>query len=85
MRTTPAIVLALAGLLLTGCASRGEPRCDEVREYQSAGSITPLSVPADLAGLERPGQLVIPDVPPSPAGTPLPGCLDRPPDFIVAR
>lgn len=82
---TGVVVLALAGLLLSGCASRGEPRCDQVREYQSAGSIDPLDVPSDLAAPERAGRLVIPDVPPPPADAPLPGCLDRPPDFIVTR
>lgn len=84
-RMTHAALLALAGLLLAGCASRGEPRCDQVREYQSAGSIAPVTVPADLASPERAGRLVIPEVPPPPADAPLPGCLDRPPDFIVTR
>jgi uncharacterized lipoprotein len=82
-RMTHAALLALAGLLVAGCASRGEPRCDQVREYQSAGSIAPLTVPRDLASPERPGRLVIPEVPPPPPDAPLPGCLDRPPDFFV--
>ena len=57
---THATVLVLACVLLGGCASRGEPRCDEVREYQSARSIAPVTIPADLASPERPGRLVIP-------------------------
>lgn len=84
-RMTHAALLALAVLLLAGCTSRGEPRCDQVREYQSATSIPPVTVPGDLATPDRAGRLVIPEVPPPPADAPLPGCLDRPPDFIVTR
>jgi uncharacterized lipoprotein len=73
-----ALLLALA---LEGCFSRGETdRCQQVREYQTSGSVPSLSVPEGLADLPPPERFAIPAVG---SGAPPPdGCLDRPPDYF---
>jgi uncharacterized lipoprotein len=70
----------LLALVLGGCFSRGETdRCQQVREYQTSGSVPSLSVPEGLAELPPPERFAIPAVG---SGTPPGGCLDRPPDYF---
>ncbi|MCC5794397.1 MAG: hypothetical protein JJT85_06635 [Chromatiales bacterium] len=80
------LLLALAAPLLSACASRQADVCiDQPQEYQDSRSIDPLRVPSDLARPSPAGALIIPDVPPPAPGATPPGCLDRPPEFIVPR
>ncbi len=82
-----ALMLIAAAALTSGCHlfSRLTPDCHHPQEYQRAGQVAPLKVPAGLDSPNTQGAMVIPTVALAP---PLPGpkdaCLDIPPRYVPA-
>jgi opacity protein-like surface antigen len=81
------LVLIAAGALMSGCHvfSKLTPDCHTTQEYQKAGQIAPLKVPAGLDSPNTQGALVIPNValaPPPPGPNDV--CLDTPPRYVPA-
>jgi uncharacterized lipoprotein len=81
------LLVVAATALMSGCHlfSKLTPDCHTPQEYQRAGQMPPLKVPAGLDSPNTQGALVIPTVEPAP---PLPGpkdaCLDVPPRYKPA-
>jgi hypothetical protein len=78
--------LIAAATLLSGCHlfSKLTPDCHSRQEYQRAGQVAPLKVPAGLDSPNTQGSLTIPTVaqaPPPPG--PKDACLDLPPRYIA--
>jgi uncharacterized lipoprotein len=76
-----------AAVLMSGCHLFGKltPDCHSQQEYQRAGQVAPLKVPAGLDAPNTQGALVIPTVelaPPPPG--PKDACLDVPPRYKPA-
>jgi opacity protein-like surface antigen len=81
------LMLIAAAALTSGCHlfSKLTPDCHTTQEYQRAGQIAPLKVPAGLDSPNTQGALVIPTValaPPPPG--PNDACLDVPPKYMAA-
>jgi uncharacterized lipoprotein len=81
------LILIAAATLSSGCHmfSKLTPDCHRPQEYQRAGQVPPLKVPAGLDKPNTQGALVIPEVelappPPGPKDT----CLDVPPRYKPA-
>ncbi len=79
------LMLVAAAALLGGCHifSKLTPDCHTTQEYQRAGQIAPLKVPAGLDIPNTKDALVIPAValaPPPPG--PKDACLDVPPRYV---
>jgi uncharacterized lipoprotein len=81
------LMLIAAAALMSGCHlfSKLTPDCHTAQEYQRAGQVPPLKVPAGLDSPNTQGALVIPTVgafppPPGPKDT----CLDVPPRYVAA-
>ena len=81
------LMLIAAATLTSGCHLFGNmtPDCHRPQEYQRAGQVAPLKVPAGLDSPNTQGALVIPTVtlaapPPGPKDT----CLDVPPRYVPA-
>ncbi len=76
-----------AAALLSGCHlfSKLTPDCHTPQEYQRAGQVAPLKVPAGLDAPNTKDALVIPtvDLAPPPPG-PKDVCLDVPPRYKAA-
>src|ERR1700675_3071636 len=81
------LMLIAAAALTTGCHlfSKLTPDCHTAQEYQRAGQVAPLKVPAGLDSPNTQGAMVIPAVALAP---PPPGkkdtCLDVPPRYLPA-
>ena len=82
-----ALILIAAATLTSGCHlfSKLTPDCHSPQEYQRAGQVAPLKVPAGLDTPNTQGALVIPkvDLAPPPPG-PKDACLDVPPRYKAA-
>jgi uncharacterized lipoprotein len=81
------LLIVAAAALMCGCHlfSKLTPDCHTRQEYQRAGQVAPLKVPAGLDSPNTQGALVIPAVmlaPPPPG--PKDSCLDVPPRYQVA-
>jgi uncharacterized lipoprotein len=81
------LMLIAAAALMSGCHlfSKLTPDCHTAQEYQRAGQVAPLKVPAGLDSPNTQGALVIPTVgvvPPPPG--PKEACLDVPPRYVAA-
>jgi uncharacterized lipoprotein len=81
------LMLIAAAALMSGCHlfSKLTPDCHTHQEYQRAGQVAPLKVPAGLDSPNTQGALVIPTVgvtPPPPG--PKDACLDVPPRYVAA-
>jgi uncharacterized lipoprotein len=81
------LILMAAVSLTSGCHlfSKLNPDCHVPQEYQRAGQVPPLRVPAGLDSPNTQGALVIPTVelaPPPPG--PKDACLDVPPRYKPA-
>jgi uncharacterized lipoprotein len=81
------LMLIAAAALTSGCHlfSKITPDCHTPQEYQRAGQVAPLKVPAGLDAPNTQGAMVIPAVtlaPPPPG--PKDACLDRPPRYVAA-
>jgi uncharacterized lipoprotein len=81
------LILIAAAALMSGCHlfSKLTPDCHSPQEYQRAGQVAPLKVPAGLDSPNTQGALVIPTVqlaPPPPG--PKDACLDIPPRYKAA-
>jgi uncharacterized lipoprotein len=81
------LILMAAATLTSGCHlfSKLTPDCHSPQEYQRAGQVPPLKVPAGLDTPNTQGALVIPKVelaPPPPG--PKDACLDVPPRYKPA-
>jgi opacity protein-like surface antigen len=81
------LMLIAAAALTSGCHlfSKLTPDCHTSQEYQRAGQVAPLKVPAGLDSPNTQGSLVIPTVavtPPPPG--PNDACLDTPPRYMAA-
>jgi uncharacterized lipoprotein len=81
------LLLIAATTLTSGCHlfSKLTPDCHTPQEYQRAGQVPPLKVPAGLDSPNTQGALVIPSVelaapPPGPKDV----CLDVPPRYKAA-
>ena len=80
-------VLIAAGALMSGCHLFGKltPDCHHPQEYQRAGQVTPLKVPAGLDSPNTQGAMAIPE---AVLAAPPPGskdaCLDAPPRYVPA-
>lgn len=82
----PLMAIAFA-TLLPGCHlfSRFSPDCHKPQEYQRAGEVAPLIVPAGLDQANTQGALVVPKVDnPPPRPGPKDACLDVPPKYKPA-
>ena len=81
------LILIGAAALSSGCHlfSKLTPDCHTAQEYQRAGQVPPLKVPAGLDTPNTQGALVIPavELAPPPPG-PKDVCLDVPPKFKPA-
>ncbi len=81
------LMLVTAAALLSGCHLFGKltPDCHTAQEYQRAGQVAPLKVPAGLDAPNTKDALVIPtvDLAPPPLG-PKDTCLDVPPRYKPA-
>ena len=82
-----ALMLIAAAALTSGCHLFGKltPDCHHPQEYQRAGQVAPLKVPAGLDSPNTQGAMVIPAValaPPPPG--PKDSCLDVPPRYVPA-
>jgi len=81
------LMLITAAALTSGCHlfSKLTPDCHTPQEYQRAGQVASLKVPAGLDSPNTQGALVIPSVPlaPPPPG-PKDACLDVPPRYQPA-
>ena len=82
-----ASMLIAAAALTGGCHLFGKltPDCHRPQEYQRAGQVAPLRVPAGLDTPNTQGAMVIPAVtlaPPAPG--PKDTCLDVPPRYVPA-
>ena len=81
------LMLIAAAALTSGCHifSKLTPDCVTAQEYQRAGQVAPLKVPAGLDSPNTQGAMVIPAVALAP---PPPGkkdaCLDVPPRYLPA-
>ena len=81
------LMLVAAVALTSGCHLFGKltPDCHTAQEYQRAGQVAPLKVPAGLDSPNTQGAMVIPTVALAP---PPPGkkdaCLDVPPRYLPA-
>jgi uncharacterized lipoprotein len=81
------IMASCATWLLCGCHlfSKLTPDCHTAQEYQRAGQVAPLIVPAGLDAPNTQGALVIPQVDnPAPLPGPKDACLDTPPRYKPA-
>jgi len=81
------LTLIAVAALLCGCHlfNKLTPDCHSAQEYQHAGQVPPLKVPAGLDSPNTQGALVIPTVvaaPPPPG--PKDACLDVPPRYKPA-
>jgi uncharacterized lipoprotein len=81
------LILVAAAALMSGChlLDKLNPDCHTAQEYQRAGQIAPLKVPAGLDTPNTKDALVIPTValaPPAPG--PKDACLDIPPRYVPA-
>jgi uncharacterized lipoprotein len=81
------MILIAAAALISGCHLFGKltPDCHTPQEYQRAGQVAPLKVPAGLDSPNTKDALVIPTVelaPPPPG--PKDACLDLPPRYVPA-
>jgi uncharacterized lipoprotein len=81
------LLVVAAAALMSGCHlfSKLTPDCHTPQEYQRAGQVAPLKVPAGLDSPNTQGALVIPTValaPPPPG--PKDACLDVPPRYQPA-
>ena len=81
------LMFIAAAALTSGCHLFGKltPECHGSQEYQRAGQVAPLKVPAGLDSPNTQGAMVIPAVtlaPPSPG--PKDKCLDLPPRYVAA-
>jgi hypothetical protein len=81
------LILIAAAALTSGCHLFGKltPDCHTPQEYQRAGQVAPLRVPASLDSPNTKDALVIPTVelaPPPPG--PKDACLDQPPRYVPA-
>ena len=81
------MILIAAAALISGCHLFGKltPDCHTPQEYQRAGQVAPLKVPAGLDSPNTKDALVIPTVelaPPPPG--PKDACLDLPPRYKPA-
>jgi uncharacterized lipoprotein len=81
------LLMVAAAALMSGCHlfSKLTPDCHTPQEYQRAGQVPPLKVPAGLDSPNTQGALVIPPVmlaPPPPG--PKDACLDVPPRYQPA-
>jgi uncharacterized lipoprotein len=81
------LLLIAAATLSSGCHlfSKLTPDCHTAQEYQRAGEVAPLKVPAGLDSPNTQGALAIPTValaPPPPG--PKDACLDVPPRYVPA-
>jgi uncharacterized lipoprotein len=81
------LILIAAAALTSGCHLFGKlnPDCHHPQEYQRAGQVVPLKVPAGLDSPNTQGAMVIPTValaPPPPG--PKDACLDVPPRYVPA-
>jgi uncharacterized lipoprotein len=81
------LMLIAAAALMSGCHlfSKLTPDCHTAQEYQRAGQVAPLKVPAGLDSPNTQGALVIPTVgvvPPPPG--PKDACFDVPPRYVAA-
>jgi uncharacterized lipoprotein len=81
------LLVVAAAALMSGCHLFGKltPDCHTRQEYQRAGQVPPLKVPAGLDTPNTQGALVIPTVelaPPPPG--PKDACLDVPPRYKPA-
>ena len=82
------VFLAVLPLLLGGCkALRGGNSCNKHQAYQSATSVSPLTIPAGLNALDTTTALKLPPLkePQPPARTTKDPCLDAPPPYKVAK
>jgi uncharacterized lipoprotein len=81
------LILFAAATLTSGCHffSKLTPDCHTPQEYQRAGQVPPLKVPAGLDTPNTQGALVIPavELAPPPPG-PKDACLDLPPHYKAA-
>jgi uncharacterized lipoprotein len=81
------LILIVAAALMSGCHlfSKITPNCHTRQEYQRAGQVPPLKVPAGLDSPNTQGALIIPavDLAPPPPG-PKDACLDVPPRYKPA-
>ena len=82
------VLMIMSGAaLLSGCHlfSKLTPDCHTPQEYQRAGQVAPLKVPAGLDAPNTKDALVIPtvDLAPPPPG-PKDACLDVPPRYKAA-
>ena len=81
------LMLIAAAALMSGCHlfSKLTPDCHTPQEYQRAGQIAPLKVPAGLDKPNTQGALIIPAaaLAPPPPG-PKDACLDVPPRYKPA-
>jgi uncharacterized lipoprotein len=81
------LMLVAAAALTSGCHlfSKLTPDCHTAQEYQRAGQVAPLKVPAGLDSPNTQGAMVIPAVA---LAAPPPGkkdaCLDVPPRYLPA-
>lgn len=83
MRASPAILLLAPAAFLAACASRPlDDKCDKPQEYQSAGNLPPVVIPAGLTPLDPSRALVIPPAAPGAQGPVSDNCLDRPPPYF---
>jgi len=87
MRLDRVFAVIAAAALSSGCHlfSKLTPDCHTQQEYQRAGQVPPLKVPAGLDSPNTQGALVIPTVsqaPPAPG--PKDACLDLPPRYVAA-
>lgn len=81
------VILSAAAVLTSGCHlfSKLNPDCHTGQEYQRAGQVAPLKVPAGLDSPNTQGALVIPSVlvaPPAQGSKD--ACLDSPPRYKQA-
>ena len=81
------LMLTAAAALTSGCHLFGKltPDCHHPQEYQRAGQVAPLKVPAGLDSPNTQGAMIIPAValaPPPPG--PKDACLDVPPRYVPA-
>ncbi len=79
------LMVVAAAALMSGCHLFRGADCHTRQEYQRAGQVPPLKVPAGLDSPNTQGALVIPTVelaPPPPG--PKDSCLDVPPRYKPA-
>jgi uncharacterized lipoprotein len=79
----PLVALVALGGILTGCfgGKNSDARCDDVSEYQLAGSVPPVVAPDGLAAPSRGSGYVVPPLEGNPEVDGA-ACLARPPDYF---